>query len=82
LRKRNLTAVCGALSQLNKDNDIKAAIQTSSLEELDVLMKYIYAGLSNGQWSTALFKWHTLVLEQAGGLGCIVRVITDRVNMV
>jgi len=82
LKLTNLNNILLALSQVTKENDIKAAVASFSSEELDVLMKYIYAGLANPNYSSSLFKWHPIVVEQSGGLGCIVRVITDKVNTV
>ena len=48
-----------------------------SHELCDNLMKYIYRGLSEGQYSGILFKWHASCVEVAGQ-GPIVRAMTDR----
>ena len=53
----------------------------SSLDRslLDVLMKYIYRGFEkpSEKSSNVLLLWHEKVYN-IGGVGCIVRVLTDR----
>lgn len=57
-------------------DQIISALDTT---QLDVLMKYIYRGFerpSEGS-SAILLLWHEKVYN-VGGVGCIVRVLTDR----
>lgn len=54
-----------------------SALQGLSVDELDVLSKYIYKGLESGNNSPALFKWFAALQTRAGGLGHVVRVLTD-----
>lgn len=60
-----------------KEADMKKNVDNLNPDELDVLMKYIYKGLEDGENSTALLKWHAAVSEK-GGLGCIVRALAER----
>lgn len=62
-----------------KSSDIDGAVKSLDQQQLDVLMKYIYRGFeypSEGS-SAQLLTWHEKVFA-VGGLGCIVRVLTDR----
>lgn len=62
-----------------KSSDIESAVQTLDQNRLDTLMKYIYRGFefpSEGS-SAQLLTWHEKVVA-VGGLGNIVRVLTDR----
>ncbi|XP_074619997.1 actin-related protein 2/3 complex subunit 5-C-like [Acropora palmata] len=62
-----------------KATEIEKAVNTLDKNSQDVLMKYIYRGFaepSDGS-SAVLLTWHEKVLA-AGGLGSIVRVLTDR----
>lgn len=64
---------------------MSGAIGSLNEDQIDILMKYVYAGLSiipeKGQETVtdALLKWHA-VLVNKGGLGCVTRVLGDRVN--
>lgn len=51
-------------------------------EEIDENMLIIlyYRGLSVGKYSNALFKWHDAVESKVGGLGAVMRVLTDTQN--
>ena len=60
-----------------KEADMKKNVDGLSPDELDVLMKYVYKGLEDGENSTALLRWHAAVAEK-GGLGCIVRALAER----
>ncbi|KAL8560440.1 hypothetical protein ACOMHN_062340 [Nucella lapillus] len=62
-----------------KASDIDKAVTSLDARSVDMLMKYIYRGFespSDGS-SAALLTWHEKTFA-AGGLGCIVRVLTDR----
>ena len=63
-----------------KEADMPAAVGALSLEECDVLMKYIYRGLGGtgkkNETYGALLKWHPAVMKRAGH-GSIVRVISE-----
>ncbi|XP_013389608.1 actin-related protein 2/3 complex subunit 5-like isoform X1 [Lingula anatina] len=59
--------------------DIDKGVNALDSQTLDVLMKYIYRGFENpSEGSSAqLLTWHEKSFKK-GGLGCIVRVLTDR----
>eukprot|EP01113_Clastostelium_recurvatum_P039187 TRINITY_DN595_c0_g1_i1.p1 TRINITY_DN595_c0_g1~~TRINITY_DN595_c0_g1_i1.p1 ORF type:complete len:160 (-),score=49.87 TRINITY_DN595_c0_g1_i1:88-513(-) len=63
-----------------KEAQVDGAVNALNDDQLDVLMKYVYRGLANGETSAPFFKWHESVLKK-GGLGSIVRAITDRKNV-
>lgn len=68
-----------ALSSLPEKEIAKVtqSLYDESDELTDNLMKYVYRGLSEGQYSAILFRWHAACLEVAGQ-GPIVRALTDR----
>ena len=71
--------VCKTLHAI-KDAEIAGAVGALSMEECDVLMKYIYRGLGpagkkNETYQT-LLKWHPAVLKRAGH-GSIMRAISE-----
>jgi hypothetical protein len=47
------------------------------IELCEVLMKYVYRIMEKSANSSSLLKLHALLVDKAG-LGCIVRVMTDR----
>ncbi|KAJ1944391.1 actin-related protein ARPC5 [Linderina pennispora] len=59
--------------------DIASVVGSLSDDAKDVLLKYIYHGLAKpAEFNCGvLLSWHERVVE-AGGLGSIVRVMTDR----
>ncbi|EJT97198.1 arp2/3 complex 16 kda subunit [Dacryopinax primogenitus] len=63
-----------------KTSDIPTLVRALSEEQQDTLMKYLYKGMAslgeevNG---SVLLGWHERLTEVAG-VGCIVRVMTDR----
>ena len=62
-----------------KSAEIDQAVKSLNQDQLDVLMKYIYKGFeipSEGS-SAILLSWHEKTFA-IGGLGSIVRVLTDR----
>lgn len=75
---QNLQTVMDAL-QTAKANDVAATVKSLSVDEIDVLMKYLYRGMAAPEKfnAGALLQWHEKAVE-AGGLGTIVRVLTDR----
>ncbi|KAH7722293.1 Protein ARX-7 [Aphelenchoides avenae] len=63
-----------------KTSEIEAAVSQLSLEEADLLMKYIYKGmelLPDGQTCGLLLAWHAQVFTKCGH-GGIIRVFSDR----
>jgi actin related protein 2/3 complex subunit 5 len=61
-----------------KPSQIEEAVNSLSPDLIDVLMKYIYRGFeypSEGS-SGHLLIWHEKVFN-VGGVGCIVRVLSD-----
>jgi len=62
-----------------KPSEIESVVKTLEPTHLDILMKYVYRGFeipSEGS-SNLLLTWHEKVFA-IGGLGSIVRVLTDR----
>ena len=63
-----------------KEAEIEGAVGALSMEECDVLMKYLYRGLGQpGKGHDkyqALLKWHPAVLKRAGQ-GSITRAISE-----
>ncbi|XP_030061905.1 actin-related protein 2/3 complex subunit 5 [Microcaecilia unicolor] len=62
-----------------KANEIEKAVQSLDKNGVDLLMKYIYKGFESpsDNSSAVLLQWHEKALS-AGGVGCIVRVLTAR----
>jgi actin related protein 2/3 complex subunit 5 len=62
-----------------KEGEIDSLIDALDHDQQDLLMKYIYRSLSTGEApsSAVLFKWHKAVVAKAG-MGCVVRVLTER----
>lgn len=62
-----------------KSSEVEGAINALSDPQLDILMKYIYKGFeSPSEGSSALLlTWHEKAFAK-GGIGSIVRVLTDR----
>lgn len=61
-----------------KSSDIEAIVNTLDLDEIDVLMRYIYYGFEHPvEGSSAyLLTWHDRACNR-GGVGSIVRVLTE-----
>ena len=63
-----------------KEAEIEGAVGALSLDECDVLMKYLYRGLGQPgkghEKYQALLKWHPSVLKRAGQ-GSITRAISE-----
>jgi hypothetical protein len=61
-----------------RDTNPAATVGGLKEQQLDVAMKYIYKGMEIApDTSAALLKWHEAVFEK-GGIGSIMRVLTDR----
>ncbi|XKL59704.1 hypothetical protein PGB90_000720 [Kerria lacca] len=61
-----------------KPSQIEEIVSRLDVEQIDTLMKYIYKGFeipSDGS-SAHLLVWHEKAFA-VGGLGCIIRVLTD-----
>lgn len=65
--------------QAFKTNEIDGGIKMLEKNEIDTLMKYIYRGFGQPSEtaSACLLAWHEKAVA-AGGIGSIVRVLTDR----
>ena len=63
-----------------KESDIPAAVESLSLEQCDVLMKFLYRGLGQPGKKTdtyaTLLKWHPVVMQRAGQAS-VVRAISE-----
>lgn len=61
-----------------KSSEIESVVNTLNLDEIDVLMRYIYHGFEYSvEGSSAyLLTWHDKACNR-GGLGSIVRVLTE-----
>ncbi|KAG4300779.1 hypothetical protein PCANB_002863 [Pneumocystis canis] len=78
VKKQHMNTVFELLSSI-KPNEIRNTTQTLNIEQQDVLMKYLYKGLSDPKTynPAILLTWHEKLVEVAGH-GCIVRsVLTD-----
>ena len=77
-KDRNTQTVMEALLSV-RSNDMSNIVKSLSSEDLDVLMKYVYKGMAFPEVFNAatLLSWHEKTLE-IGGLGSIVRVMTDQ----
>ena len=70
--------VFAVLGAIREDAGIAAAVEELDGEEVDVLMKYVYKGLSvRVDLAAALLKWHAAATRKSG-IATIVRTLTDR----
>lgn len=78
LNDKNMSLVLDVLTRF-KSADIEKAVSGLNTNQQDTLMKYIYKGFSEGgeRDFTILLTFHEKVYK-LGGLGCIMRVLTDR----
>lgn len=61
-----------------KSSEVEAVVNTLDLDEIDVLMRYIYYGFEHPAEgsSSYLLTWHDKACNR-GGVGSIVRVLTE-----
>jgi ARP2/3 complex 16 kDa subunit (p16-Arc) len=78
IKYMHATTVQSSLEVLNaaKLQQMNTAIAVLTLDECDVLMKYVYKGLAARVANAVLYCWRAEVVEKAGS-GCIVRCIVD-----
>jgi actin related protein 2/3 complex subunit 5 len=76
VKDKNADIVLEVLNS-TKESQLSSVVSDLSLDEQDLLMKYIYRGLAKPIPNGALFKWHAAVLTR-GGIGCVVRSIADK----
>lgn len=79
VKSASFEVVCKALVAI-KEAEIAGAVEKLSLDECDVLMKYLYLGLGpagkKNETYTMLLKWHPVVLKRAGP-GSVTRAISE-----
>ncbi|KAH9621997.1 hypothetical protein KSS87_011613 [Heliosperma pusillum] len=63
--------------------DVEGMLSSLDAEYYDILMKYLYKGLSTGDRPTCdqCLRIHEKLTQKAG-LGCILRCLADKENMV
>lgn len=66
------------LMSIKSSSQIEEAVSSLDIELVDVLMKYIYRGfeIPSEKGSAHLLVWHEKAYS-VGGVGSIVRVLTD-----
>ena len=79
LQNASFDVVCKTLVAI-KEADIEGALGKLTLDQCDVLMKYLYRGLGpagkKNETYQMLLKWHPAVLKHAGH-GSIIRAISE-----
>jgi len=62
-----------------KKTDIDSILEQMDIDQLDLLMRYVYKGLENplNGRSNRLFYWHSAIFYKVG-LGSIMRVLCDK----
>ena len=62
-----------------KSSQMEEAVNALDRDHLDILMKYIYKGFETPSEGSSghLLAWHEKV-HAVAGVGCIVRVLTDK----
>jgi hypothetical protein len=63
------------------DAEISKVVDGLSIDDCDLLMKYIYRGLEAGTVSAQFLKWHATTLAKTGP-SAIMRVMTDKKSIV
>jgi actin related protein 2/3 complex subunit 5 len=60
-----------------QEADLAGIIDGLDQEQSDVFMKYLYRLMSKSSNCNLVLKAHAMLAEKAG-MGCVVRVLTDR----
>ncbi|ORX60837.1 Arp2/3 complex 16 kDa subunit ARPC5 [Piromyces finnis] len=78
IREACISTVIEAMSAV-KSLEIPTIVNQLNSNELDILIKFVYVGMAQPEIynSSILITWHEKIVNVAG-LGCIVRVLTDR----
>jgi len=78
IREKCISTVIEAMCAV-KTLEIPTIVKQLSSDELDILIKFVYVGMAQPEIynSSILITWHEKIINVAG-LGCIVRVLTDR----
>ncbi|KAB2049594.1 hypothetical protein ES319_A13G187400v1 [Gossypium barbadense] len=73
----------GVRKALMAIKDVEGILRSLNPQYYDILMKYVYRGLSTGDRTTCdqCLKIHEKLTEKAG-FGCILRSLTDTVNTI
>ena len=73
------SAVLKVLTSVRKDADVDASLSSLGADNVDALVKHLYAGLALGDAaiSAACLRWHERVVN-AHGLGGIVRHLSAK----
>ena len=73
------SAVLKVLTSVKKDADVDASLSSLGADNVDALVKHLYAGLALGDAaiSAACLRWHERVVN-AHGLGGIVRHLSAK----
>ncbi|CAM9630901.1 unnamed protein product [Scytosiphon promiscuus] len=76
VKNKSLECVLLVLMGVREDQ-IEKCLADLSLDEIDILVKYVYKGLGMPRNNGPLFKWHAKVIEK-GGPGCVMRTLVAR----
>lgn len=76
VKQANANVVFECMQSCSK-GDMKKSIDSLDVQQQDVLMKYIYLGLSIPQNNATLLEWHAVLLK-VSGVASIIRALTDR----
>ena len=78
LKDKNMSLVLEVLTRF-KTAEIEKGVSGLNQDQQDILMKYVYKGFSEGGEKdfSILLSFHERIYK-LGGLGCIMRVLTDR----
>ncbi|CAI5440445.1 unnamed protein product [Caenorhabditis angaria] len=78
--KDRATQLVAKVLQSFKTTEIEAAVQKLSIDEADILMKYVYKAMeiqADAAICQSLLAWHAQIVAKFGH-GCIIRVLSGR----